>query len=74
LADLCQQYSGVQLLGPLLSPLERKAGKYRWQLHLYARQRPQLHQLLTVLLRAIPKWPLSRKVKWQLDVDALDLS
>ncbi|OZB41133.1 MAG: primosomal protein N' [Alishewanella sp. 34-51-39] len=74
LATFCQQYPSVQLLGPLLSPLERKAGKYRWQLHLYAKHRPQLHQLLTALLIEIPKWPLSRKIKWQLDVDALDLS
>ena len=74
MASLCQQYPNVQMLGPLLSPLERKAGKYRWQLHLYARQRPQLHQLLASLLLEIPQWPLSRKIKWQLDVDALDLS
>lgn len=84
-SELCQQwlqqvanamvaYPAVQLLGPLLSPLERKAGKYRWQLHLYSKQRPALHQALHQLLPEISRWPLSRKIKWQLDVDALDLS
>lgn len=84
-SELCQQWlqrvadalcniPSLQLLGPLLSPLERKAGKYRWQLHLYSIKRPVLHQALSTLLPEIARWPLSRKVKWQLDVDALDLS
>ncbi|WP_445425432.1 primosomal protein N' [Alishewanella sp. HL-SH06] len=73
-AELCQAYHGLQRLGPLLSPLERKAGKYRWQLHLYSQNRPLLHHALGHILPEITRWPLSRKVKWQLDVDALDLS
>ncbi|WP_409976770.1 primosomal protein N' [Alishewanella sp. BS5-314] len=73
-ASYCQQQPQVQQLGPLLSPLERRAGKYRWQLHLYAAQRPLLHQLLSQVLAEVSQWPLSRKIKWQLDVDALDLS
>lgn len=74
IADLLCANPSLQLMGPLLSPLERKAGKYRWQLHLYSRQRPALHQALHQLLPELSRWPLSRKVKWQLDVDALDLS
>lgn len=73
-ANWLLQHPGVQLMGPLLSPLERKAGKYRWQLHLYSMQRPTLHRALHQLLPELQRWPLSRKVKWQLDVDALDLS
>ncbi|CAM5204565.1 primosomal protein N' [Alishewanella longhuensis] len=74
IADILRSNPALQLMGPLLSPLERKAGKYRWQLHLYSRQRPALHQALHQLLPELGRWPLSRKVKWQLDVDALDLS
>lgn len=70
----CQQQPAVQLLGPILSPMERKAGKFRWQLHLYAAQRPVLHHLLKHLLMIIAQNTLTRKIKWQLDVDALDLS
>ena len=64
----------VQWLGPVKAPLERKAGKYRWQLQLFSPDRKALHQLLEVLLAYIQKSALSRKLKWQLDVDPLDLS
>ncbi|WP_423187472.1 primosomal protein N' [Alishewanella sp. d11] len=84
-SELCQQWlqaiadalrpdPTLQLMGPLLSPLERKAGKYRWQLHLYSRQRTALHHAIQQLLPELTRWPLSRKIKWQLDIDALDLS
>ena len=83
--ELCQQWLGllqqhtaaagtVQWLGPVKAPLERKAGKFRWQLQLFCSERKALHQLLDLLLQQIQQWPLSRKVKWQLDVDPLDLS
>lgn len=64
----------VQWLGPIKAPLERKAGKYRWQLQLFSPDRKALHQLLELLLGHISQSPLSRKLKWQLDVDPLDLS
>lgn len=73
-ADQLKAYPAIQLLGPVLSPLERKAGKYRWQLHLYSLQRPVLHQALSAILPELSRWALSRKIKWQLDIDALDLS
>ena len=56
------------------TPMEKRAGKYRWQLQLYSSQRPQLHQALNTLLAALQSWPLSRQLKWQLDVDPIDLS
>ncbi len=64
----------VQWLGPVKAPLERKAGKYRWQLQLFSPDRKVLHQLLEILLSHIQKSALSRKLKWQLDVDPMDLS
>lgn len=73
-ADQLTAYPALQLLGPVLSPLERKAGKYRWQLHIYSQQRPILHQALSAIVPDLSRWPLSRKIKWQLDIDALDLS
>lgn len=64
----------VQLLGPVQPPLERKAGKFRWQLQLYARDRKALHQALTLLLHDFGQHALIRQLKWQLDVDPLDLN
>src|SRR5690606_1325324 len=40
------QASGVRLLGPLPSPMERRAGRYRMQLQLQAEQRKPLQLLL----------------------------
>ena len=74
LADSARQYTAVQLLGPIPAPLERRAGKYRWQLQLYSPSRPVLHQMLDTLLAQLTQWPQSRKIKWQLDVDPTDLT
>jgi len=72
-AQLAQQ-APLQWLGPIKAPLEKKAGKFRWQLQLFSSDRKALHQLLTLLIQQIQNLALSRKVKWQLDVDPLDLS
>jgi primosomal protein N' (replication factor Y) len=64
----------LQWLGPIKAPLERKAGKYRWQLQLFSPQRKPLHQLLQRLLQHIQQQGQQRQLKWQLDVDPLDLS
>ncbi len=74
LAEAAGNLPDIQLMGPLRSPMEKKAGKYRWQLQLFSSQRPQLHRLIDQLLQQIAQWPLSRKIKWQLDIDPLDLS
>lgn len=74
LADAARQFAQLQLLGPIPAPLERRAGKYRWQLQLYSPARPALHHVLDAVLHLIAQWPLSRKVKWQLDVDPTDLT
>jgi primosomal protein N' (replication factor Y) (superfamily II helicase) len=71
---LMAQQSPLQWLGPVKAPLEKKAGKFRWQLQLFSPDRKALHQLLTLLIQQIQASALSRKVKWQLDVDPLDLS
>lgn len=74
LAQQVHQLPQLQLLGPIPSPLERRAGKYRWQLQLYSANRTILHNALETLLTLLVSWPLTRKVKWQLDVDPIDLS
>uniref|UniRef100_A0A486XK75 Replication restart protein PriA n=1 Tax=Rheinheimera sp. BAL341 TaxID=1708203 RepID=A0A486XK75_9GAMM len=74
LADVAQQFHGLQLLGPIPAPMERRAGFYRWQLQLFSPVRSTIHQALDVLLTQLNQWPLSRRVKWQLDVDPTDLT
>ncbi len=64
---------GVELLGPVPAPMERRAGKHRAQLLLQASQRPPLHQLLGRLLPPLEVLPGARAVRWSLDVDPIDL-
>lgn len=71
---LLQQQAQVQLLGPLQPPLERRAGMHRWQLQLYSRDRRHLHHALHSVLQQISALPNTRQLKWQLDVDPLDLN
>ncbi|AJD46757.1 replication restart DNA helicase PriA [Isoalcanivorax pacificus W11-5] len=65
--------SGLQLLGPIPAPMERRQGRYRSQLLLLAPTRGILHRHLPALLDALYAHPLSRKCRWHLDVDPTDL-
>jgi primosomal protein N' (replication factor Y) (superfamily II helicase) len=74
IVDCVKGFPALQLLGPIPAPLERRAGKFRWQLQLYSAGRGALHQALDTLLAQITQWPMTRQVKWQLDVDPTDLT
>ncbi len=65
--------SGVELLGPVPAPMERRAGRYRAQLLLQANARAPLHRLLTPWTQALEQLPGGRAVRWSLDVDPIDL-
>ena len=57
----------VDILGPVPASMERKAGRYRYQLLFQSKHRACLHEVLTQL---IPLLPTQRvKVRWSLDVD-----
>src|SRR3569623_237243 len=73
---LAQQgkHGGVELLGPVPAPMERRAGRYRAQLLLQATARGELHRLLDAWLPQFSVLPLARKVRWSVDVDPMDLS
>ena len=64
---------GLELLGPVPAPMERRAGRYRAHLLVQAAQRQPLHRFLdrwTGLLWAERK---DRQVRWSLDVDPMEL-
>ncbi|QLF93195.1 primosomal protein N' [Pseudomonas sp. ABC1] len=82
LDEACQQaehllnelgLNGIELLGPVPAPMERRAGRYRAQLLLQSNTRPALHQLLGTLLPCMEQLPGGRSVRWSLDVDPIDL-
>ena len=65
--------AGVELYGPMPSVMERRAGKYRYQLLLQSNQRQTLHRLLDQWTIRLSELPEARKVRWSLDVDPVDL-
>ncbi|WP_455365373.1 primosomal protein N' [Kaarinaea lacus] len=64
---------GVELLGPLPSPMEKRAGRYRAQLFVQSSQRAVLHKLLHPWVQALEQSKPGRKVRWSIDVDPLDV-
>ena len=70
---ITHKISGVELLGPVPSSMERRAGRYRAQLLVLGEQRSSLHQLLHMLLVALEQHPLARRVRWSIDVDPMDM-
>ncbi|MBO5392639.1 MAG: primosomal protein N', partial [Pseudomonas sp.] len=64
---------GIELLGPVPAPMERRAGRYRAQLLLQANARALLHRLLSQWLLVLEQMPSGRQVRWSLDVDPVDL-
>jgi len=63
----------VQLLGPIPAPMERRAGRMRAQLLLQARDRADLHRLLSPWLLQLESSKLGRKVRWSIDVDPQEM-
>ncbi|GIZ12784.1 primosomal protein N' [Pseudomonas sp. NCCP-436] len=65
--------NGIELLGPVPAPMERRAGRFRAQLLLQSNARANLHRLLTPWLQFLEQSPSGRAVRWSLDVDPIDL-
>ena len=73
--QLCSelQLPGIELLGPVPAPMERRAGRFRAQLLLQCASRLPLHKLLAHWLPILEAMPEGRAVRWSLDVDPIDL-
>jgi len=64
---------GVQLLGPVPAPMEKRAGRYRAQLLVQCNNRTTLHRFLDEWLPRVEALKVSRQVRWSLDVDPQEL-
>lgn len=64
---------GLELLGPVPAPMERRAGRHRAQLLVQATLRAPLHRLLNAWMLQLEQLPSGRQVRWSLDVDPVDL-
>jgi len=72
--QVCQDNlpAGVELLGPIPAPMERRAGRFRAQLLFQADKRGALQQHLHSCIPLIEALTESRKVRWSIDVDPVD--
>jgi primosomal protein N' (replication factor Y) (superfamily II helicase) len=63
----------VRLLGPVPAAMAKRAGRYHAQLLVESSERSALHQFLDGWINDIEQLPTSRRVRWALDVDPLEL-
>jgi len=73
-ADLAKQIDlkNIDLFGPIPAPMERRAGRYRYQIMLQSKQRKNLHPFLSWWVPQLQQLPAARKVRWSIDVDPYD--
>jgi len=63
----------IQVLGPIPAPIEKIAGKYRYQLLLKATQRKALQTVLQTSMPLICQTKTNAGLQWSLDVDPIDM-
>jgi primosomal protein N' (replication factor Y) len=64
---------GVALLGPVSAPMERRAGRYRFQLLLQSDNRALLQGFLAEWIARIATAKSARRVRWSIDVDPQEM-
>ncbi len=62
----------VDIFGPMPAPMERRAGRFRYQIMLQSDNRKALHQFLSWWAPQLQQLASSRKVRWSIDVDPYD--
>ena len=75
-AEACagaRPHPGVSVLGPVPSPMERRAGRYRAQLLVDATSRGALQRFLPGWITELESLPSARKVRWSVDVDPQEM-
>jgi primosomal protein N' (replication factor Y) len=63
----------VRLFGPVPAAMAKRAGRYHAQLLIESADRSALHRFLDSWVSEIVQLPSSRRVRWALDVDPLEL-
>ena len=63
----------VEIMEPVPSPMERRAGRYRAQLLVQSRQRGVLQRFLSGWMALLTESREGKRVRWSLDVDPIDM-
>lgn len=61
--------SGIMVIGPVPALLEKRQGRYRFQLIVQSQSRTALHAAIHKTLPQLESHPLAPKVRWSLDID-----
>lgn len=63
----------LDIYGPVSAPMEKRAGRYRFQLLIQSGSRQTMKRFLTPWIEYLGNLPDSRKVRWSLDIDPQDM-
>jgi primosomal protein N' (replication factor Y) (superfamily II helicase) len=64
----------LQLFGPIPAIIEKRSGRYRYQLIIQSSNRKTLHAHLDSWLNQLDNLKSGKKVRWSLDIDPQDMS
>jgi primosomal protein N' (replication factor Y) len=64
----------VTLIGPFPAPMERRNGRFRQQMQIMSHERNSLHRVLEPLVHFLEGLKGIQKVRWNLDIDPIDMS
>ena len=67
-----QKDAPLTLLGPFPAIMERRNGRFRFQLQIFCPHRQALHQALDAAVKQLQDLKGFNKVRWHLDVDPVD--
>lgn len=67
------QYPGVQILGPMPAPMEKRAGRFRWHLLFKSQNRAVLQGFLSQLGQTVESLRPPTTTRWNLDIDPIEL-
>jgi len=63
----------LRQIGPMPSPMERRAGRYRWQVIFESSTRSRLHAFIDGLQQELLRHKSARQVRWSIDIDPIDM-
>ena len=67
-----EKIEGVDLLGPIPSPMPKRANRYRFQLLISSDHRGQLHRVMRETLTHLLSLRRTGGVRWVIDIDPMD--
>ena len=65
--------NAIQIYGPFPAPVEKRSGRYRFQLLVQSDNRSTLQKSLQPWVKQLEEMKEGKKIRWSLDVDPLEM-